>query len=235
MDMFSFDADSKVYYFENSGKGSAAFHFDPTTYNSQVTFTLYDTDGVDTIDLSTDVDDQIIRLGTGEISDVYGLTGNLIIGPDTVIENVTAGSGDDLIFGNEADNRLIGNDGDDLLWGDAGKDKLYGRGGTDILNGGLGNDYLVGGVDNDILSGGPGRDIFVFTPMNAEDVDIIMDFTKGDDRISLMSFDDIESFDDLTIFNLDNSLVIDLEEYGGGQIALSDYDGDLDAADFVIA
>ena len=232
-DMLSFDADGKIYYFENEGSG-AAFHFNPTTFNNQTTLTLYDTEGIDTIDLSTDTDDQVIRLGVGEISDVYGLIGNLIIGPDTVIENVIAGSGDDLIFGNEADNRLRGNDGDDLLWGDLGKDKLYGGAGDDILNGGLGNDYIVGGAGFDVLSGGPGRNIFAFTPTNAEDLDIITDFTKGDDRISL-TFDGIESFDDLTLSRTDNGLVIDLEDYGGGQIVLQDYTGDLDASDFVIA
>ena len=234
MDMFSFDADSNIYYFENRGS-AAAFEFDPTTYNSKVTFTLYDTDGTDTIDLSTDVNDQEVNLGTGEISDVYGLTGNLIIGPDTIIENFTAGSGDDLIFGNEADNRLIGNDGDDLLWGDAGKDKLYGGNGLDILSGGLGNDYLVGGVGFDFLSGGPGNDVFAFFPVNNLEIDVILDFSKGEDRISLRSFDDIESFDDLTISNLNDNPLIDLEDYGGAKIWLSDYSGSLDASDFVIA
>lgn len=234
MDMFSFDADSNIYYFENRG-GSAAFQFDPTTYNSKVTFTLYDTDGTDTIDLSTDVYDQEVNLVAGGISDVYGLYGNLIIGPDTVIEHFTAGMGDDRIFGNQADNRLIGNDGDDLLWGDAGKDKLYGGDGFDILSGGLGNDYLVGGAGWDFLSGGPGRDVFAFSPKTAGDFDFILDFSKGEDRISLMSFDGIESFDDLTMVNLDEGLVINLEDDGGGLIALSDYTGDLDASDFVIA
>lgn len=233
-DMLSFDADGNIYYFENDG-GSTAFQFDPTTFNSQTTFTLYDTDGVDTIDLSTDTDDQVIRLGVGEISDVYGVVGNLIIGPDTVIENVNAGSGDDIIFGNTYDNRLTGNDGNDLLWGDTGKDKLYGEVGDDILNGGLGNDYIVGGPDSDIISGGPGNDIFVFSPLNAESLDIIMDFTQGEDRISLRSFDNIQSTDDLSLLTLDNGLAIDLTEHDGGIITLSGYTGDLDASDFVIA
>ena len=99
----------------------------------------------------------------------------------------------------------------------------------------MGNDYIVGGAGWDFLSGGPGRDIFVFTPKTAGDLDLIMDFTKGEDRISLMSFDGIESFEDLTISNVNNNLVIDLEEYGEGLIGLSDYTGDLDAPDFVIA
>ncbi len=234
MDMLSFDADGNIYYFENEGNGTA-FHFDPTTFNSQTTLTLYDTDGVDTIDLSTDTDDQVIRLGVGEISDVYGLIGNFIIGPDTVIENFTAGSGDDFIFGNTANNILKGNDGDDLLWGDAGNDTLRGGHGTDIINGGLGNDVLGGGYGDDVLSGGPGRDRFVVTPDNDGSLDLIMDFSKGEDKIYLARFDGLESADELDLLRIDNNLVVDLSNVGGGQVALNDYDGELDTSDFIIA
>jgi Ca2+-binding RTX toxin-like protein len=85
------------------------------------------------------------------------------------IENVTGGSGDDVIFGNAAPNYIEGAGGDD---------ELYGAGGNDILDGGVayftqtsnngGNDSLFGGTENDILyasdlgncwlSGGTGND-----------------------------------------------------------------------------
>ena len=234
IDMFSFDADGKIYYFQNEG-GGAAFHFDPTTFNSQVTFTLYDTDGIDTLDMSTDPNDQIIRLEPGEISDVYGLTGNLIIGPDTVIENVVAGSGDDFIFGNAADNRLEGKDGDDLLWGGAGKDVLIGSWGDDVINGGLGNDWIYGSWGDDVIVGGPGRDVFVFDTDNLIGIDTIMDFTKGEDRIDLRAFDDIASTDDISMFRLDNNLVVDLGDHFGGEVILQDYSDSLDTSDFIIA
>ena len=233
-DMLSFDADGKIYYFENES-GDTAFHFDPTTFNNQTTFTLYDTDGVDTIDLSTDTDDQVVRLGVGEISDVYGLVGNLIIGPDTVIENFTAGSGDDRIFGNEANNILKGNSGDDLLWGDAGNDTIRGGVGTDIINGGLGNDVLDGGYDDDVLSGGPGKDVFVVTTKNIGSLDLIMDFSQGEDKIHLASISEIQSVDDLPTLIVDDTLVIDLSDYNGGKIGLQGFTDDLSAADFVIA
>ena len=234
VDMFSFDASSRIYYFENTG-GGAAFQFDPTTYNSQVTFTLYDTDGTDTVDLSTDTNAQTVYLGAGEISNVYGLIGNLIIGPDTVIENFTAGSGDDRIFGNEANNILKGNSGDDLLWGDAGNDTIRGGFGTDIINGGLGNDVLDGGYDDDVLSGGPGKDVFVVTTKNIGSLDLIMDFSQGEDKIHLASISEIQSVDDLPTLIVDDTLVIDLSDYNGGKIGLQGFTDDLSAADFVIA
>ena len=55
------------------------------------------------------------------ISDVYGLVGNLIIARDTLIENFVAGSGNDIVIGNEAANLLEGRSGDDELLGNAGQ------------------------------------------------------------------------------------------------------------------
>ncbi len=235
VDMFSFDAESKIYYFENVGEG-AVFQFNPTTYNHQVTFTIYDTHGADdTLDVSTDANDQLINLGAGQISNVYGLIGNIIIGPDTVIENVVAGSGDDQIFGNSANNKLEGNDGDDLLWGGAGRDDLWGGDGTDILNGGFDDDVLWGSVGDDVLSGGPGDDVFVITPNNAGSLDLIMDFSRGEDKIYLEAFDGLESVAGLPQLRVDGNLVIDLDEIGGGKVALHDFSGNLDTSDFVIA
>ena len=44
-----------------------------------------------------------------------------------------------------------------------------------------------------------------------------MDFSKGEDKIYLVSFDDLETADELTMFRLDNYLIVDLDEYGGGE------------------
>ena len=94
-------------------------------------------------------DDQRVYLRPEGISDVYGLTGNLIIARDTVIENFIAGSGDDLVAGNAVANYLSGRDGDDRLWGSGGDDTLNGNGGDDKLNGGAGADTLNGGAGAD--------------------------------------------------------------------------------------
>ena len=114
-------------------------------------------------------------------------------------------------------------------------ERTQGQAGTDIMTGGLGNDIFWGGAGSDVLSGGPGIDKFVIQPSNDSSIDIIMDFSKGEDKIYLVSFDDLETAEGLTMFRLDIYLIVDLDEYGGGKIALDDYAGELDASDFIIA
>ena len=57
------------------------------------------------------------------------------------------------------------------------------QGGNDTLIGAGGDDILVGGGGNDTLTGKGGNDIFVFSGNSGHD--IITDFTKGQDKISL--------------------------------------------------
>ena len=90
----------------------------------EVALTIYDTGGYDTLDLRTDTADQRIDLRPEGISDVYGLVGNLVIARGTMIEQFIAGSGDDMIRGNDGPNRLMGRGGDDILMGGEGKDRF---------------------------------------------------------------------------------------------------------------
>ena len=138
----------EIHYFKNTGT-DASPEFSPTSLTAPTTLTLYDNGGNDTLDLRTDTRDQRVYLRPEGISDVYGLTGNLIIARDTVIENFIAGSGDDLVAGNAVANYLSGRDGDDRLWGSGGNDTLNGDGGDDKLNGGAGADTLNGGAGAD--------------------------------------------------------------------------------------
>ena len=135
-------------YFENAGT-PAAPDFISTNLTNPIALTLYDNGGIDTLDLRTDRNDQRVDLRPEGISDVYGLTGNLVIARDTVIENVVAGSGNDIVVGNAVANYISGADGNDRIWG---------SGGDDILEGGAGNDTLNGGPGADRLDGGPGSD-----------------------------------------------------------------------------
>ena len=107
-----------------------------------VALTVYDTGGNDTLDLRWDGDDQRVDLRPEGISDVLGLTGNLVIARDTVIENFVAGSGNDAVAGNDAANRLEGRAGNDTLSGRDGDDTLAGGAGADRLDGGPGRDTL---------------------------------------------------------------------------------------------
>ena len=93
--------------------------------------TIYDHGGHDTIDVSPSNAAQRITLVGGQASNLEGYTGNLLIMPGTVIEDLFTGAGNDALTGNAADNLL-----------DAG-------GGNDTLTGGAGNDTLIGGAGND--------------------------------------------------------------------------------------
>ncbi|GIT89956.1 hypothetical protein JANAI62_05600 [Jannaschia pagri] len=57
-------------------------------------------------------------------------------------ENVTGGSGNDLLVGTESGNVLDGSFGDDSLRGEGGQDTLIGGAGADTLNGGDGSDFV---------------------------------------------------------------------------------------------
>ena len=121
------------HYFENDGTDTAP-DFISTRLANPAALTLYDTGGIDTLDLRTDQEDQRIDLRPEGISDVYGLTGNLIIARDVLIENAIAGFGNDVIIGNDATNRLEGADGDDTLEGGPGADMLDGGPGSDTAS-----------------------------------------------------------------------------------------------------
>jgi serralysin len=158
--------------------------------STPVAVTLYDSGGIDKIDLRPDQFDQSVDLRGGGISDVMGLRGNLLIAEGTVIEKFIAGAGNDRVQGNGAANRLAGQEGrdkllgaggKDTLLGNAGRDKLLGGAGGDTLNGGSGNDRLNGQAGNDTLTGGKGRDVFIFNAGH----DTITDFRSGRDSILL--------------------------------------------------
>lgn len=132
---------------------------DPAIYaGGDVAYTIYDTDGVDMLDYSTLSADLVLDMAPEGISNVGGLTGNVIIASNTIIENAMTGSGDDRIIGNEADNDLSGGLGNDVLIGRGGDDTLDGEDGRDSLYGGDGNDDLTGGAGRDLLDGGAGDD-----------------------------------------------------------------------------
>ena len=150
-----------------------------------VALTIYDRDGNDTLDLTPSTTNDTVRLGEGSFSDIGGGTGNVGIDRGTLIENVLAGSGNDLIFGNWTGNNISGNggsdtiwaaggndtisggasgdemgggNGDDRIWGGGGNDTAWGGRGDDILGGDAGNDYMGGNADNDTMYGGTGDD-----------------------------------------------------------------------------
>lgn len=126
------------------GNNSNAGGYLETFFDSNQTaaMTIYDNGGTDLFDFSHVGSNQRIDLNQEAISNVGGLTGNLIVARGTIIENASGGSGNDELIGNNANNMLLGNDGDD---------DLIGGGGNDILRGGYGKDNMSAGAGDDIV------------------------------------------------------------------------------------
>lgn len=112
----------------------------------------------------------------------------------------------DSLNGKAGNDVLFGNGGADILRGNGGDDQLFGGIGRDRLMGGHGNDGLVGGNGSDRLSGGAGADAFMVEALDG--IDIVYDFTDGEDVLTLASG---LSFEQLTI--LDSSEV-NLDAFG---------------------
>jgi Ca2+-binding RTX toxin-like protein len=66
-------------------------------------------------------------------------------GTDTIlnVEHISSGSGNDRLTGNALGNSLSAGNGNDMLYGGSGNDALYGGGGNDSLTGGSGRDTFV--------------------------------------------------------------------------------------------
>ncbi len=139
-------------YGENSTAGGVLDGLIAMT--NPVTFTISDSDGIDTIDFRSETADQRIDLRPEAISDVLGLTGNMIIARNTHIENAVSGSGDDMIYGTPGNNVLGGGAGDDVIYAGPGNDILWGGAGADRMHGGPGDDiYHVGDAGDVVLEG----------------------------------------------------------------------------------
>ncbi len=82
-----------------------------------------------------------------------------ILRDDDMARSVSAGPGDDLVFGAGGGDTLSGDDGMDALVGETGADLLFGGAGDDLLLGAWGNDELSGGAGDDALIGGSGQDL----------------------------------------------------------------------------
>ena len=142
----------------NNTSGRAAFD---ATVHPNVSYTVFDSGGIDTLDYSGFAGNQLINLNAEAFSNIGNLVGNVVIARGTVIENAIGGTGNDQLLGNAADNRLTGG------------------GGNDALSGGLGSDTLLGGAGGDTLTGGAGDDVFRGSAADLSG-DTIADFAVGD-------------------------------------------------------
>jgi serralysin len=102
-------ADNTTYGF-NSNAGNVVY--DAALF-SGVSYTIFDSGGVDTLDYSGFSVAQRISLEEESYSDIGGLVGNVGIANFTRIENAIGGAGADVLIGNSFVNRLTGNGGND--------------------------------------------------------------------------------------------------------------------------
>ncbi|MDN0124872.1 M10 family metallopeptidase C-terminal domain-containing protein [Yersinia aleksiciae] len=92
------------------------------TSADKLIFCVWDAGGMDTFDFSGYTENQNINLQELSFSDVGGLTENISIAADVMIENAIGGSGNDRLWGNDTNNTLTGGGGEDHLWGGKGQD-----------------------------------------------------------------------------------------------------------------
>ena len=86
-------------------------------------------------------------------------------------DQIFAGSGNDVLYGDKGDDYLDAGDGDDQLFGGSGNDTLRGGRGSDWLDGGAGNDhylYYAGDGQDVIDHQGGGEDVLFFNDIREE-------------------------------------------------------------------
>jgi Ca2+-binding RTX toxin-like protein len=163
----------------STNTGDDTYSFDDLSFRTAI----WDADGTDTIDLSACNNDARVELttyySTADLGFEYGF---IVIDANSdeekftgimgEFENVTCGSGDDLVYGDENNNVIIGG---------TGNDEIYGRDGDDVIFGGTGDDFIVGGVGDDNLAGGAGADTFVIGLGHGSDT--IVDFQDNIDQV----------------------------------------------------
>lgn len=180
----------------------------PTTpdvyWGDPIAFTIYDSNGIDTINFSNFTVAQEISLIALTYSDIGGLVDNVTIARDVVVENAISGAGNDTLVGNDAGNILRANGGADRLNGNLGNDSLYGGNGNDTLLGGSGNDFLYGEMGNDSMEGGIGNDTYFVNSLS----DIVVEAAdSGTDtvRTGLTSFTLGDNVENLVFTSAANS------------------------------
>jgi len=153
----SFNAENTVYG-RNATAGSL---YDFASYTTVPAFGIYDTGGTDTLDASGYGVGQIINLNAEAFSSIGGLTNNIAIARNVIIEGAIGGDGGDSIIGNASNNMLMGNAGADTLIGGTGSDSLYG---------GAGNDMLIADGLGAMIDGGEGDDVILLGGAQLADI-----------------------------------------------------------------
>jgi Ca2+-binding RTX toxin-like protein len=110
---------------------------------------LHDGDGVDTLDFSGARKRVILKLVHSDGRYQWIHAGNNWMALDGIIENA---------IGTPFADKIIGNDANNTITAGAGNDTVYGRPGADVIDTGEGDDIVAGNRHADTLLAGPGED-----------------------------------------------------------------------------
>ncbi len=143
--------DDTTYGFEvSAGLEDGVFDFNNYVFADAPHLTIWDADGIDTLNLLGDFNEVEVDLNPGAFSSVLGGVNNLSLalpppevtpaGKNYYIENARGSWYNDVLKGNATANVLEGMSGNDTLEGRAGSDTLIGGSGDDTLDGGAGSD-----------------------------------------------------------------------------------------------
>lgn len=126
-------SDDTIYGFNSNIQGdeSSIYNF---SINKHPILAIYDAGGRNTIDLSGYLTDSNIDLKSGGISSINGMTNNLQIAYNTIIQKFIGGSGVDTVTANDVA---------DIISTNLGNDQITGLGADDIIDGGAGIDTSV--------------------------------------------------------------------------------------------
>ena len=155
------------------------------------------------------------------------LSGDVLKGSNTLVNELLGNGGDDTITGGSADDMINGGDGNDVLRGLGGSDTITGGAGDDQLYGayglnpagyaGDGADYLDGGDGNDLLRGSDGDDTLLG---GAGD-----DNLRGDAGADVIDGGDGFDFAGYLFNDLTGPVNIDMRSVTGGAAAQQVVDG----------
>ena len=139
---------------------------------------IADASGVDTIDISAVTGNLSVSMwitGGNEVTD-----GTNTINWTGIMENLNAGSGNDIINCDNGANSILGG---------AGNDVINANNGNDTVSGGTGNDTLAGGANNDtyLFKAGDGQDSIQENDSTAGNLDtVLFDSSVGKSGIAVL-------------------------------------------------
>ena len=136
-----------------------------------------------------------------------------------LMDTITTGAGDAVVFAGDGDDIINGGSGDDILRGGNGNDNIKGFVGDDFISGGEGDDVIRGGFGSDVLNGDAGDDVFEFAISElGTGVDQIEDFKADGDADMIKIFDgtgeigSVEYNDQTGIVSINGTEAIDIGE-----------------------